>query len=181
MKKIIFIVIIAGLIIGYFYWKNDSAEPKIVPTTNNTTSTGQPDPSEATFTFNDGPVTLSGGKNEKTAAGSNFTEETVLLDKFGYGDLNGDGKEDVVLLLARFGGGSGTFIYLAAYVSGPVTYRGSEVAFIGDRIVPQSVSINNGVVNVLYLDRQEGEAFSVEPTVPSSKQFVYLDGEFQER
>ena len=108
-------------------------------------------------------------------------EETVLLDQFAYGDINADGKEDAVFFLARYGGGSGTFIYLAAFVSGPVTYRGSEATFIGDRVSPQSISINNTTVTVKYLDRAADEPLAAEPTIQASKQFSYRVGGFEER
>ena len=141
-----------------------------------------PDPSNATFIFDEEAITLSAGRNEKKVLpGNTLVEETILLDKFAYGDINADGKEDTVLFLARYGAGSGTFIYLAAFVSGPVTYRGTEATFIGDRIAPQSVSINGGGVTVEYLDRGADEALAAEPTVATSKRFVYRAGEFQER
>ena len=101
------------------------------------------------------------------------------MDKFAYGDINADNKNDIVLFLARYGGGSGIFIYLAAFVSGPVTYKGSNTVFIGDRVSPQSISVKNDVVTVKYLDRKEGEAFAAEPTVLISKQFIFNNGEFQ--
>ena len=136
----------------------------------------RPDPSSATFAFDDGPITLSMGRNEGASG-----EETILLNKFAYGDINADGKEDTALLLARYGAGSGTFLYLGAYISGPVTYRGSKVTYIGDRIAPQSISIKQGVVTVEYLDRRPDEALAAEPTVLISRQFTYRAGEFEER
>ena len=103
------------------------------------------------------------------------------MDKFAYGDLNADGKEDTVLLLTRYGAGSGIFIYLAAFTSGPVTYKGSKAIFIGDRIAPKSLSIKGDTVTVEYLDRKPDEAFATEPTVSASKQFTYKNGEFVEK
>jgi len=141
-----------------------------------------PDPSNATFNFEDGPITLSAGKSEKAVVpGSTMIEETIILDKFAYGDINSDDKEDVALFLARYGAGSGTFIYLAGFVSGPVTYRGSNVIFIGDRISPQSVSINGNTIIVEYLGRAFDEPFTAEPTILTTKQFTYKSGEFQEK
>ena len=148
----------------------------------NENGTFRPDPSNATFTIDDEEITLSAGHNERNIApGSALVEETVLLDQFAYGDLNADGKEDAVFFLARYGGGSGTFVYVGAFVSGPVNYKGTQTVFIGDRIVPQSISISGGIVTVTYLDRKAEEALSAEPTILESKQFVYRNGEFQER
>jgi len=182
MKKIIVIIIIfIGAALLYTMSDKSTTHKTITPTANKG-NTFRPDPSNATFTFDDGPITLSKGKNETTIdSNSSLVEETALLDKFAYGDINSDGKEDTALFLVRSGGGSGTFIYLAAYVSGPITYRGSEAFFIGDRISPQAIFIKGGVVTINYLDRKPDEAFATEPTVPVSKRFVYKDGELKEK
>ena len=162
--------------------RDDSPQEKTGTPVASENGTFRPNPSNATFIFDDGPITLSQGRNERAITPSSaLLEETTLMDKLAYGDINLDGKEDAALFLARYGGGSGTFIYVAAFVSGPVTYRGSEAIFIGDRIAPQSISINKEVVIVEYLDRGPDEALASEPTIQVTKQFVYRDGEFQER
>lgn len=181
MKKVIVAIVIIGAVALIYAMRNGSATTSSAPTANEK-GVFRPDPSGATFTFDDEPVTLSAGRNETAITpGSALVEETVLLDQLAYGDVNADGKEDTALLLARYGGGSGTFIYLAAFVSGPVTYHGSEAIFIGDRIAPKSISISGGIVTVKYLDRKDGDAFATEPTVSVSKQFIYRAGVFEER
>ena len=174
MKKIIFVVLIIAVIVGYFVLR-DNTPTNIETATKDTVTTGRPDPSNATFILDGVSVTLRSGKFE------NNLEEVTIFDEFAYGDINADRKQDTALLLTQYGGGSGTFIYVAAFISGPVTYRGSEAIFIGDRIEPQSISINGGVITVKYLDRRADDAFAVEPTIPMSKQFVYKNGEFQEK
>jgi len=182
MKKVIIIVII--LAVGglfYYYATRDKSPVKVGTPTANENGNFRPDPSNATFTFEDESITLSAGRKEMAVAGSVLTEEIVLMDEFAYGDINLDTKEDTVLFLARYGAGSGTFIYVAAFVSGPVNYKGSDALYIGDRISPQSISIDKGVITVKYLDRESDEPMAAEPTVPVSKQFVYRNGELQER
>ena len=175
MKKFfLFILIIAAG--GFYLWDSGPSNYETKDNVPSDNTNAKPDASNATFTFEDGLVTLAGG--HKTEEGSN---ETDLLEETAYGDLNGDSKDDAVVLLARSGPGSGVFIYAAAYVSGPVKYKGTNALFIGDRISPTSVSINNGVATVNYLDRNPDEAFAAEPTVPTSKQFIYKDGEFVEK
>ena len=182
MKKIIVITIILAATVFLYALRDKSPAEEIRTPQTSKNDTFRPDPSNATFIFDDGEVTLSAGRNERNVSpGSALVEEIALLDKFAYGDVNADGKEDTVLLLARYGSGSGIFIYLAAFVSGPVTYRGSQAAFIGDRISPQSISVDNATVTVKYLDRGEDEPLAAEPTVPTSRQFVYRAGEFEER
>jgi hypothetical protein len=177
---IVVVIVAAGLL--YYLTRDTDKTETVIETTPSEDGTFRPNPSNATFTFDDGSITLSAGRNEREIeSGSGIMEETVLLDKLAYGDINADNKEDTALFLARYGAGSGTFVYLAAFVSGPVTYRGSKTVFVGDRIAPQSISINEGAVTIKYLDRRDDEPFTAEPTVQKTRQFVYINGEFQER
>lgn len=176
MKKfLILLVILAGVAI-FFFSRNTPVE---VTEENTSTQTGSfnPDPSNATFTFNnEEEITLSEGRRV-----TNSGEETVILDQTGHGDINNDGKEDTALFLARVGGGSGVFIHVAAYVSGPINYKGTNTIFIGDRVAPESITISNGVITATYLDRAEDEPFAAEPTVSTTKEFVYRNGSLEER
>jgi len=176
MKKVfIVLIIVIGVVALFYFWNNNSAQDKAATPFQEKNSSFKPDPSNATFNIDDEEVILSGGRKNTS------TEETNILDKLAYGDVNADGKEDTILFLVQSGGGSGTFIYLAGYISGPVTYRGSTATFIGDRIVPQSISISKGVVTIKYLDRGTDDAFATEPTIQVSKEFIFKDGEFVER
>lgn len=178
MKKIIaiiFIIIITITIAWISFTKNENKE--IV---TKKTEMG-PDPSNATFVFEDQIITLSSGRGETISnEDSLFVEEITLLDKFAYGDLNDDNKEDTALLLARYGAGSGTFIYLATFVSGPITHRGLNALFIGDRISPTNLSIENGIITFEYLDRAPNEPLSTEPSLSVIKQFIHQNGALNE-
>ncbi len=182
MKKLVILIVVLALLGGgYWYFKRASttATPKERDVTNNTPPSR--DPSNATFIFDDGSVTLSGGKNEESGEDNGLVEETRLLDFEASGDLNSDSKDDTALLLVRSGGGSGTFIYVAALLSGPVTYKGSNTIFLGDRISPKSIAINRGVITVKYLDREADEPLAAEPTIEKRAEFVYVTGELQEK
>lgn len=181
MKKLLILVIAVATVIGIYQWQSDPAEPEADPTTTTVGAAFQPDPSGATFSFDGEAVALVDGKGESTDAFLGLVSTTELLDERAFGDLNGDSKDDVLVLLSQSGGGSGTFVYAAAFVSGPVGYKGSNAVFLGDRIEPTSISLSNGVATVTYLDRKEDEPFTAEPTVKTTKQFVYLGGEFQEK
>ena len=178
MKKIIFLILLVVLVGGFIYATRDPI-PELGFDRDDDSRTFNPDPSNATFLFEDGEVILSQGKREEEESG--ITEEVTLLDNVAYGDVNDDNKNDAALFLAQYGGGSGTFIYAAVFVSGPVSYKGSNVVFLGDRISPQDIFIKNGVVNVEYLDRGPDERFSAEPTISVSKQFIYKNGVLEEK
>src|SRR3989344_7159747 len=158
MKKILIVVVI---IAALFYLFKDSKSEVKTTVPDNPDATFRPDPTLATFSGLEGEVTI--------------------LEEKAYGDINGDQKPDTAVLLAESGGGSGVFIYAAAYVSGPVNYKGSNAVFLGDRISPQKISITSGVITISYLDRKPDEPFAAEPTVPVSKQFIYKNGELVEK
>ncbi len=181
MKKLLIIIVIAAVAIGLYVWMSSPEEPAADSTTTTVGAGFHPDPSSATFIFDGDTVILSNGRGESTDELVGLVSTTDLLEERAYGDLNGDGKDDVVVLLSQSGGGSGTFIYTAAFVSGPVGYKGTNAVFLGDRIEPTSVSISNGVATVTYLDRKPDEPYSAEPTVKTTKQFVYQNGEFVEK
>ncbi len=176
MKKLIIIVLVIIVGIGVWYFVSGKLDSNIIETAS--TPTSRPDASNATFIFDDGPITLKKGLNEQEIApNSAVVQETTLTDTTEYGDINGDKKDDAVVVLMQTSGGSGVFIYLAAYVSGPVNYKGTNAIFIGDRIEPQSVSIKNSLVTLNYLDRKTNEPFSSKPTISMTQQFTYKNGE----
>ena len=175
MKKIFSIVLVLAAIFGIWYIFKQASNPTSTKTLSNSNQNlSHPDPSNATFVFADGPITLSKGINDQAIIpGGELTQETTLTNIIGYGDINGDNKEDTAAVLAQNGGGSGVFIYLVAYVSSPLNYKGSNAVFVGDRIEPKSISIANGIITLKYLDRKPNEPYAAEPTVLTSKQFVY--------
>ena len=180
MKKffILLLLIVAG--IGFYLWSRPATPTEPNNTTTNKGTNFEPDPSAGTFTFDDETVTLLNGRAESSDTVGLVTTTELLKEK-AYGDINGDGKNDVVVLVSRSGGGSGVFIYAVAYVSGPVSYKGTNAIFLGDRVAPQSVSITNSAAIVRYLDRKVDEPYSAEPTVSVTKQLVYKNGEFVEK
>ncbi len=178
MKKLVFLILIVA--VGAAVYATRDSKPRLEFQKPDNSQGLRPDPSNATFIFDEGPVTLKNGAGEIQLDRSTNLEINIL-DKFAYGDINKDGANDTVLLISQYGGGSGTFIYVAAFASGPVSYRGSNAVFLGDRIIPQNISIKNSVITVEYLDREPDESFAAEPTISTAKQFVSRDGVIEER
>lgn len=187
MKRItivVLVVLLGGIL--YFYLSRDAVDESQVFVPSETESDGEigsfrPDPQNATFIFEDGSITLEKGRARTEVGPGGFAEEdTILSTQIGYGDLNNDKKTDAAVILTRQGAGSGSFVYVGAFVSGLVTYKGTNTIFLGDRIVIQSITANNGVVRVNYLDRREDEPLAAEPTTPVTKEFVYRAEELQE-
>ena len=67
-----------------------------------------------------------------------------LADIRTYGDLNGDGVDDVLVVLISHPGGSGTFFYLAAVLNEGGTPNPVATAFLGDRVIIRSMTIEAG-------------------------------------
>jgi heat shock protein HslJ len=112
-------------------------------------------------------IWLVDGVAEVAAAPGSATR--VVTRYFGnevFGDLNGDGREDVLFLLTQETGGSGTFFYAVAALNLERGYAGSEGLLLGDRIAPQATTLRpDGVVVVNYADRAPGESFATAPSV----------------
>lgn len=184
MKKLLLLIIL--IIIGFFSYqaiKRDDAIPyqRSQDKSGAPVSSSQPDPRNANIRFDDGQVNFSNGRFERELETPGFFEEFTILDKIVYGDLNGDQKTDSAFFVTRYGGGSGTFIFVASFISGPVGYRGSNAIFIGDRIIPQDITIANGVLKVSYLDRRDDEPFSAEPTILKFKDLIHTTSGLVER
>jgi hypothetical protein len=174
MKKLLIpiLIICIGIIVWYIWPKNNSGTPEVL--NSNPIVNGHPDASNATFLFEEGAVTLKNGTaSSRVSPDSSATVETDLRDIYAYGDLNSDGKEDAVVVLMQSGGGSGTFFSIAGYISGPVGYKGTGTAFIGDRVEIKSISVKGKRITVTYLGRRDDEPFAAEPTVLITKTFLY--------
>jgi heat shock protein HslJ len=141
-------------------------------------SSASTDHRNAEYQIDDRRVTLVDGRAETPAAPGSAT--TIVTSYFGNdarGDLNGDGRDDVVFLLTQEPGGSGTFYYVVAALAAENRYVGSRALLLGDRIAPQSVAIDpNGIITVSYADRAPGESFATPPSTAKSIR-VKLDTE----
>jgi len=115
-------------------------------------------------------VRLVDGVSEMAAAPGSTAK--ILTRHFGsevWHDLNQDGQDDVVFLVTQESGGSGTFYYVVAAVSGPGGYIGSQALLLGDRIAPQTAQLLPGdIVVVNFAERRPGEPFSTQPSVGKS-------------
>lgn len=172
MKKISSIIIVligvALIVVGFSVKKPN---PNLVSDSTITMARN------GTYNIDGTPVTLEYGVSEMPAAPGSAS--MIMTKYFGNevtGDFNGDGIDDLAFLITQEGSGSGTFFYVTALLSSGNTYHGTNAILIGDRIAPQTTEFSNGQIVVNYADRKLGEPMSAQPSVGTSKYFVFSNG-----
>jgi hypothetical protein len=136
------------------------------------------DPLNLTYDIERIIVPLVNGRAEQESAPGSATKlVTQVFGQAVYGDISGDGAADAAMIVTQEMGGTGTFYYLVAAIA---TEGGGENAgntiFLGDRIAPQNITIENGMITVNYADRAQGESFTVEPHIGHTTRVRYVDG-----
>ncbi|HSN04732.1 MAG TPA: hypothetical protein VLS44_07085 [Nitrospira sp.] len=135
------------------------------------------DPREAAYWIGQELVSLAAGRSEKEAVpGSTMTVVTTLVEEPVPGDLNGDGVEDAAVWLLQQPGGTGSFLYVAVALNIEGRFVGTNAVFVGDRIVPQAMRIQNGILSVTYVDRHTGEPMAARPSVGVTKNLTVTGG-----
>jgi len=102
---------------------------------------------EASIPDSRGRVTLEEGVYEYTYPGS-ASGVTVQLVALTPGDLDGDQQADAAAVLTVETGGTGTFVYLVAVLSGSDGLRQGGLAFLGDRVQVRRISIQDGAIHI---------------------------------
>jgi len=128
------------------------------------------DPANATYRIDGAPVTLVEGRSSAAAAPGSATQVTTSI--FGEpvsGDLNGDGTPDAAMVIVQNPGGSGTFYYVVAAINASNVAEGTNAVLLGDRIAPQTISIENGQIVVNYAERKPSEPMSSPPSIGVTK------------
>lgn len=114
-------------------------------------------------------VQLVDGKfTENLADGS--TQLVFLDEHAAFGDINGDGIDDVALLIVESTGGTGSFVSLTAMISTNGGYVQTNSISIDDRPIIHSLDIGNGEI-VLNANVHGINDPMVDPTVNMTKSF----------
>lgn len=133
-------------------------------------------PLNTTYSIDGSQFALRDGHFEMPASpGSAAKTMLEIVGVPAFGDLNADGNADAALILVYQGGGSGTFYYLAAAINGEDGYRGTNALFLGDRVIPQFVGIQNRAIAAGFRDREPSESFASTPTIDVTR-YAFLDG-----
>lgn len=114
-----------------------------------------------------GVAQLANGEyREKYDEGSASELIIGLTDFNAFGDLNGDGAGDAIVILYANPGGSGTFFYLAAVINQEGDLVNLAGEFLGDRVKVESVSIEEEDIVVHLVTHGPDDALCC-PTQPA--------------
>jgi hypothetical protein len=88
------------------------------------------------------------------------------------GDADRDGREDLAVVLVQNSRGSGVFYYLNVLLAGEDgNYEVADEAFLGDRVLVDSLSIEGDGVLVEMKVRDDDEPMAAPPTVQASREW----------
>ena len=94
----------------------------------------------------------------------------VHLELYAFGDLNGDGVEDAVVILSANAGGSGSLVTLEAVINDGGAPRQVATASLGDRTRVRSVVIEAGEITVDMVTHGPGDALCC-PTMETTQKY----------
>jgi len=148
--------------------------------------TGPPAPEEAANASYLGteysPLTLRNGRwrGEPVAGGASAPNAGLAGNLFLSGDLDGDRRDEAVVVLYTSGGGSGTFDYLAALsrnAAGQVVNIGT--AALGDRVRIRDARLEGGTITLNVVQAGPDDAACC-PGQKFERQFALRDGKLVE-
>lgn len=79
-----------------------------------------------------------------------------------FGDLNSDGKDDVAFVTSRADNERGMLYYLLVSVRTDQGHAGSNLIFLGDKVEPKIMVIENGIIDIGYIDHSIKNATSTQ-------------------
>ncbi len=193
-KFLMILTVLASIVLSACAPTNPTAEAPTNPSTTlpaekpvqATEVVTSPDESikNGTYFIDNQPITLINGVAEtELAPGSTSKQVTRFFGNQVDLDLNADGLVDSAFLLQQGNGGSGIFYYVVAAIKTKSGYTGTNAIFLGDRIAPQSTSIdpnNSSQFIVNYADRKANEPMSSVPTIGVSRTFKFENGSLVE-
>jgi hypothetical protein len=124
-----------------------------------------PTPAEGIIRLSDGTY-----RHEIAAGAASDLSVTLVPELLTFGDLDSDGVADAAAILAGSGGGSGTFISLAALLDEDGSPGRAATAYLGDRVQVTSVTIEAGEIIVSLISHRSTDPLCC-PTQPATRRF----------
>ena len=125
----------------------------------------------------DGLLPLEDGFFSWTPVPGSASVERFLLHRgVAFGDLDGDGVNDAVVIIVQVSAGSGNFRHLYVVLNEGGEPRPVAQSFIGDRIIVEHVLVSHGEIDLLLWTYRPGEPYGSTPTLQVAQRYR-LDGE----
>ena len=105
-------------------------------------------------------VRLEGGRATITDGGQS-TSTFTLRNRAAQGDLDGDGDDDLVAHIIERSAGTGVFHYVVPVINEAGTAVARSPVLVGDRIVMDSIWVQDGLIEVSLFDRGMDEPFTI--------------------
>ena len=122
------------------------------------------------------PFVLVNGRNEAVPTRAADRKMSVAMaDPMGFGDLNGDGAIDAVVVLVSDLGGSGSYVTLAAVLNDRGLADHAANADLGDRTRVKSIRVEKSLVTVDVLRAGPDDPLCC-PTEQATLRFMFEDG-----
>jgi len=108
--------------------------------------------------------------------GAASVENYLLFRGVAFGDVNGDGVEDAVVLLIHSPAGTGVFYHLAAVLNDHGQPHAVTPAHLGDRVILDQVRVVDGGIDVVFKTYRQDEPYASTPTLQVAQRYLLRDG-----
>ena len=105
-------------------------------------------------------IQLSGGRATVSYGGAS-TDIFTLQNRVAAGDLDADGDDDLVAHIVVDSAGTGAFHLIVPVINDDGIAAALPAVGVGDRVVMDTILVNEGEVQVSLFDRAEEESFAV--------------------
>ena len=105
-------------------------------------------------------VRLEGGRATVSYGGASANIFT-LQNRVAQGDLDADGDEDVVAHIVERTAGTGVFHFVVPVINDEGTAVARQPVWVGDRVVMDRISVQDGLIEVSLFDRALDEPFTI--------------------
>ncbi len=121
---------------------------------------------------------LVDGKYEEAAAPGSASKITVqlLAQPLVFADLNGDGLDDAVVVIASSGGGSGTYYTLDVVLNDKGTPKHEAAILLGDRVQVKGLSVKGADITVAMVTQGPKDPLCC-PTLDTTVTYRYQNGQ----
>src|SRR5438046_5816243 len=97
------------------------------------TPVAAPDAANTSFQIEKTSVALANGRAEAPVAPGSAAKAVTTLTQKAVGDIDGDGRDDVAVVLVHEPGGSGSFTYVAVVLNATTGAKATNAELDGDR------------------------------------------------